>query len=53
MEGFPIFCESNYLPNGKIKYSIEWKDDNNVSKIISNIRLSSGVANDFYKGIFI
>ena len=53
LKGFPIFCESNYLPNGKIKYSIEWKDDNNVSKIISNIRSSSGVANDFYKVIFI
>ena len=31
--GFLIMCESNYLPNGKIKYSIEWKDNNNVSKI--------------------
>ncbi|EXX62944.1 hypothetical protein RirG_157020 [Rhizophagus irregularis DAOM 197198w] len=47
--GFQIICESNYLPNGKIKYSIEWKDNNNVSKIISNTRSSSGVANDFYK----
>ena len=53
LEGFPIICESNYLPNGKIKYSIEWKDNNNVSKIISNIRSSSGIANDFYKVIFI
>lgn len=50
--GVSIICESNYLPNGKIKYSIEWKD-NNVSKIISNTRSSSGVANEFYKVIFI
>ncbi|UZO16657.1 uncharacterized protein OCT59_008037 [Rhizophagus irregularis] len=39
--GFLIICESNYLPNGKIKYSIEWKDHNNISKIISNTRSSS------------
>lgn len=51
--GFSIICESNYLPNGKVKYSIEWKDNDNVSKIISNIRSSSGVASDFYKVIFI
>lgn len=51
--GFPIICESNYLPNGKVKYSIEWKDNNNVSKIISNTRSSSGVASDFYKVFFI
>ncbi|CAB5348004.1 unnamed protein product [Rhizophagus irregularis] len=47
--GFLIICESNYLPNGKIKYSIEWKDHNNISKIISNSQSSSGVANEFYK----
>ncbi|PKC56986.1 hypothetical protein RhiirA1_401747 [Rhizophagus irregularis] len=41
--GFQIICESNYLPNGKIKYSIEWKDNNNVSKIISNTRSSSAL----------
>ena len=51
--GFPIICESNYLSDGKVKYSIEWKDNNNVSKIISNTRSSSGVANEFYKVIIL
>jgi hypothetical protein len=51
--GILIICESNYLSNGKIKYSIEWKDHNNISKTISNTRSSSGVAKEFYKVIFI
>ena len=50
--GVQVICESNYLPNGKINYSIEWKDNNNISQIISNNRSSLGVANDFYNVIF-
>ncbi|CAB5379833.1 unnamed protein product [Rhizophagus irregularis] len=49
LEGYKIVCETNYLLDGTVKFTLNWKDSQDIDRYISNNNSTSGVAKDFLK----
>ncbi|EXX79211.1 hypothetical protein RirG_007870 [Rhizophagus irregularis DAOM 197198w] len=49
LEGYKIVCETNYLLDGTVKFTLNWKDSQGINRYISNNNFASGIAKDFLK----
>ncbi|CAB4477748.1 unnamed protein product [Rhizophagus irregularis] len=49
LEGYKIVCKTNYLLDGTVKFTLNWKDSQGINWYISNNNSASGIAKDFLK----
>jgi len=47
--GIKIRCEIKYQPNGKVRFIIIWKDENNTEWSIYSDRSATSVVSEFLK----